>query len=85
MRCVSADSNTVSQSNLMVGANTVEGAWCFGVSLSNFQENGLKGRACFVYGLEKTHPHVMCVVINDEQAVAKSMRGRDIDRAPNVA
>jgi hypothetical protein len=57
----------------------------FGVSVSDFQEDGLKGRACFVFRLEKTHPHVMYVVVNDEQAVAKAMRGRNIDMAPNVA
>jgi hypothetical protein len=33
----------------------------------------------------KMHPHIMCEVINDEQAIAKAMWGRDIDRAPNVA
>jgi hypothetical protein len=67
------------------GGKHSRGNMVFGVSVYDFQEDGLKGRACFVFRLEKTDPHVTRAVVNDEQAVAKAMRGRDIDMAPNVA
>jgi pyrimidine deaminase RibD-like protein len=37
-----------------------------------------------VLGLQEPHPHVVCVVIDDEHAVAEAMWGWDIDMTPNV-
>jgi hypothetical protein len=48
------------------------------------QENGFQFRTCIVFGLEEPHPHVMGVVVNDEQAVAEAMRGGDVDWSPIV-
>jgi hypothetical protein len=85
MRCVLADSTHSITVEFDGGGKHSRGSMVLGVCVSDFQEGGLKGCACFVFRLEKTHPHVICVVVSDEQAVAKSMRGRDIDMAPNVA
>jgi hypothetical protein len=41
-------------------------------------EDGFQLRTRIVFGLEEPHPHVMGVVVNDEQAVAEAMwRGVD--------
>jgi hypothetical protein len=47
-------------------------------------EDAFQLRTCIVFGLEEPHPHVMGVVVNDEQAVAEAMWGGDIDRSPEV-
>jgi hypothetical protein len=39
---------------------------------------GFRLRACVVLALKEPHPHVMGVVVDDDQAVAEAMRGGDI-------
>jgi hypothetical protein len=46
------------------------------------QEDGFQLQTRIVFGLEKPHPHVMGVVVNDEQAVAEAMWGGDVDWSP---
>jgi hypothetical protein len=48
------------------------------------QRDGLQLSACVVLGLEEPHPHGMGMVVDDEQAVAKSMWGGDINITPKV-
>jgi hypothetical protein len=43
------------------------------------KEDGFQLRTRIVFGLEEPHPHVMGVVVNDEQAVAEAMGGGDVD------
>jgi hypothetical protein len=57
----------------------------FGANVLDLQEDGHEGSAGFVLGFQETHPHVICVLVNDEHVIAKATRGRDIDMAPNVA
>jgi hypothetical protein len=40
--------------------------------------------ACVVFGLEEPHSHVMGMVVDDEQAIAESMWGGDINRTLKV-
>jgi hypothetical protein len=48
------------------------------------QEDGFQLRTCVVFKLKEPHPHVVGVVVDDEQAVAETMWGGDIDRAPKI-
>jgi hypothetical protein len=49
------------------------------------QEDGFQFRTRIVFGLEEPHPHVMGVVVNDEQqAIAEAMWGGDVDWSPEV-
>jgi hypothetical protein len=47
-------------------------------------EDGFQLRTRIVFELEEPHPHVMGVVVNDEQAVAEAMWGGDVERSPEV-
>jgi hypothetical protein len=47
-------------------------------------EDGFQLRTRIVFGLEEPHPHVMGVVVNDEQAIAEAMCGGDVDWSPQV-
>jgi hypothetical protein len=48
------------------------------------QHNGFRLSACVVFGLEEPHPHVMGMVVDDEQAVAEAMWGGGINMTPKV-
>jgi hypothetical protein len=48
------------------------------------QEDGFQLRTRIVIGLEEPHPHVLSVVVNDEQVVAEAMWGGDVDWSPEV-
>jgi hypothetical protein len=48
------------------------------------QEDGFQLRTRIVFGLEEPHPHVMGVVVNDQQEVAETMWGGDVDWSPEV-
>jgi hypothetical protein len=56
----------------------------FSVHVFDPQEDGLEVGAISVFGFEETHPHEVCVVVDDEHSVPKAMRGRDIDMPPKV-
>jgi hypothetical protein len=47
-------------------------------------EGGFQLRTRIVFRLEEPYPHVMGVVVNDEQAVAEAMWGGDVDCSPEV-
>ena len=47
-------------------------------------EDGFQLRTRIVFWLEEPHPHVMGVVVNDEQAIEEAMWGGDVDRSPQV-
>jgi pyrimidine deaminase RibD-like protein len=42
------------------------------------QHHGFQLIASVVLGLKEPHPHVRCVIVDDEQAVAEVMWGGDI-------
>jgi hypothetical protein len=44
----------------------------------------LQHYACVVFRLEEPHPHVVCVAVDTEQALAEAMWGWDIHSAPYV-
>jgi hypothetical protein len=46
--------------------------------------DGFQLRAGVVFGRKEPHPHVMCVVVDDEEALAEAMWGGVIDLAPKV-
>jgi hypothetical protein len=46
------------------------------------QQDGFQLNACVVFGLEEPPPHAMCMVVDDEQAVADTMWGGDINMTP---
>jgi hypothetical protein len=48
------------------------------------QEDGFQLITCIVFCLEEPHPHVMSVVVNNEQAVVEAMWGGDVDKSPEV-
>jgi hypothetical protein len=50
----------------------------------NVQYDGFKLRVGVVFGLKEQHLHVMCVVVDDEQAVAEAMWRGDIHWTPKV-
>jgi hypothetical protein len=50
----------------------------------DFRHVGFQLRACVVFGQMEPHPHVVCMVIDDEQAVAEAMWGGDINRTQEV-
>jgi hypothetical protein len=52
------------------------------MQVSNIQHDGFHLRARVVFGLKEPHPHVMCVVVDEEQAVAEAMWGGDIHWTP---
>jgi hypothetical protein len=54
------------------------------VGVADFQQVGLKLRARVVFGLNETHPHVVGVMVDDEEVIAKSVRGGDIHWGPDV-
>jgi hypothetical protein len=54
------------------------------VQVYDVQQNGFQLRARVVFGFKEPHPHEMCVVVDDEQALAEAMRGGDIHWTPLV-
>jgi hypothetical protein len=48
-------------------------------------QDGFQLTACVVFGVEEPHPHVMGMMVNDEQAVAEAMWGGDTNMTPNVS
>jgi hypothetical protein len=48
------------------------------------QQDGFQLSACVVFGLEEPHPHVMGMVVDDEQELAEAMWGGDINMTPKV-
>jgi hypothetical protein len=54
------------------------------IQVLDVQEDGFQLRTCVVFRLEEPHPHVMGVVVKDEQAVAVAMWGGDVDWSPEV-
>ena len=56
-----------------------------GMQVFDVQEDGFQFRTCVVFRLKEPHPHVVGVVVDDEQALAEAMWGGDIDRAPEVS
>jgi hypothetical protein len=47
-----------------------------------FQPDGFQLKACVFFGLEEPHPHIVCVLVYDEQAVAETMWRGDIHKTP---
>jgi hypothetical protein len=56
-----------------------------GMQVFDVQEDGFQLRTCVVFILKEPQPHVVGVVVDDEQAVAETMWGGDIDRAPEIS
>jgi hypothetical protein len=50
----------------------------------NFLHDGFHLVACVIFGLKQPHPHVMVMVVDDEQTIAEVMWGGDINRARKV-
>jgi hypothetical protein len=50
----------------------------------NVQEDGFQLRACVVLALKEQHPHVMGMVVDDEQIVAEAMWGGDTNPTSKV-
>jgi hypothetical protein len=50
----------------------------------NVRHDGFQLRACVVLGLKEPHPHVMGMVVDDEQAIAEAMWGGHINWTPKV-
>jgi hypothetical protein len=48
------------------------------------KQDGFQLSVCVVLGLEEPHPHVMGVVVDDDQAIAEAMWGGDINMTPKV-
>jgi hypothetical protein len=46
--------------------------------------DGFQLTAGFVFGLKEPHPYVMCVVVDDEQAIAEATWGGDTHWTPKV-
>jgi hypothetical protein len=55
-----------------------------GMQKSDFQHDGFQLRAGVVFGPKEPHPHIVCVVVDDEQAIAETMWGGDIHWTPKV-
>jgi hypothetical protein len=55
-----------------------------GIQVFDVHEDGFQLRACVFLGLEKPHPHVMGMVVDDEQAIAEAMWGGNINGTPEV-
>jgi hypothetical protein len=49
------------------------------------QEDCFQLRTCVVFRLKEPHPHVVSVVVDDEQAIAEAMWGGDSDWSPEVS
>jgi glutaredoxin 2 len=54
------------------------------MQVCDVQHDGFQLRGRVVFGLKEPHLHVMCVVVDDEQAVAEAMWGGDIHWTPKV-
>jgi hypothetical protein len=54
------------------------------MQVAELQPDVFQFGACIVFGLQEAHPHVVCVVIDDEQAVAEAMWRWYIHMAPSV-
>jgi hypothetical protein len=54
------------------------------IQVFDVPQDGFQLRANVVFGLKEPHPHVMCVVIDDEHAIAEAMWGGDIHWTPKV-
>jgi hypothetical protein len=50
----------------------------------DFQRDGLRHKACAVFGLKEPYPLVVCMVANNEQAIAEAMWGGDMNMTPKV-
>jgi hypothetical protein len=46
------------------------------MQVSDIQQDGFQLRACVVFGFNEPHPHAVCMVVDDEQAIAEAMWGR---------
>jgi hypothetical protein len=47
-------------------------------------KDGFQLKARVVFGVKEPHPHVMCVVVDDDQAVTEATWGGDIQWTPKV-
>jgi hypothetical protein len=56
-----------------------------GMQVFDVQEDCFQLRTCVVFTLQEPHPHVVGVVVDDEQAVAEAMWGGDIDWSSEVS
>jgi hypothetical protein len=54
------------------------------MQVSDVKHDGFQLNACVIFGLKEPHPHVMCVVVDDEHAIAEAMWGGDIHWSPKV-
>ena len=43
------------------------------VQVSDFEQDGFQLIACVGFRLKEPHPHVVCMVVDDEHAVAEAM------------
>jgi hypothetical protein len=56
-----------------------------GMQVFDAQEDCYQIRTCVVFRLKKSHPHIVGVVVDDEQAVAEAMWGGDIDKSLEIS
>jgi hypothetical protein len=56
-----------------------------GMQVFDVQEDGFQLRTCVVFRLKEPHPHVVGLVVDDEQALAEAMWGGHIDRSPEIS
>jgi hypothetical protein len=54
------------------------------MQVSDVEQDAFQLRAGVVFCLKKPHPHVMCVVVDDEYAKAEAMWGGDIHWTPKI-
>jgi hypothetical protein len=54
------------------------------MQVSDFQHDGFLLSARVIFELKEPHQHEVCVVSDDEQAVAETMWGGDIHWTPKV-
>jgi hypothetical protein len=50
----------------------------------DFPQDGFHLRVCVLFGLKGPHPHVVCMVVDDEQALTEAMWGWDFNWTPKV-
>jgi hypothetical protein len=57
-----------------------------GMQVLDVQEDCFQLRTCIVFRLQEPHPHVVgVVVVDDEQAIAEAMWGGDIDWSREIS
>jgi hypothetical protein len=54
------------------------------MKMTQFEHDVFQLCARVLFGLQEPHPHVVRMVIDNEQAVAESMGGRDIDMGLDI-